>query len=111
MAESTQTSKSIINDDGFLAGMDTTALTQASDIHVSLVDDVAIILNLDSAEYHTLNPVGQFIWKLLTPENTLSTIQSAMCTKYGVPEATAREDLFDLVTQLRRAGLVQLARR
>ena len=111
MAESIQTSSSSMIGEELPSHVDTTALTPTSNIHVSFVEDTAIILNLDSGEYHTLNPVGQFIWKLLTPENTLSTIQSAMCTKYGVPEATAREDLFDLVTRLRRAGLVQLARR
>ena len=110
MVEGTQTPNPPSIDEDLLSRMGGTTVTPASDIHVSLVDDVAIILNLDSAEYHTLNPVGQFIWKLLTPENTLSTIQSAMCTKYGVPEDTAREDLLDLVTQLRRAGLVQLER-
>ncbi len=110
MVEGTQTPHTLMIDQGLLSQMATTTVTPASDIHVSFVDDAAIILNLDSGEYHTLNPVGQFIWKLLTPENTLSAIQSAMCTKYGVTEATAREDLSDLVTQLRQAGLVHFGK-
>lgn len=111
MVEGTHTLHSLGIDEGLLSRMEATTVTPVSDIHVSVVDEVAIILNLDSGEYHTLNPVGQFVWKLLVPDNTLSTIQSAMCSKYGISKATAKEDLFDLVTQLCRSGLVQLSKK
>lgn len=75
MTKGTETPNPPILEEGLLSPMDTTTLIPTSDIHVSFVDDAAIVLNLDSGEYHTLNPVGQFFWKLLTPENTLSTHQ------------------------------------
>ena len=86
-------------------------VTPRGDTEVTVVDGKATLFNVFTESRHSLTPVARFIWKLLTADNTLSKIQSALCEKYGIAADTARHDLSDLVTQLRKAGLVQVERR
>lgn len=86
-------------------------VTPRRDTEVSVVDGNPTLINVFTETRHSLTPVAQFIWKLFTPDTTLSRIQSALCERYSIAADTARHDLLELVTQLRKAGLVQVERR
>ena len=79
----------------------------APDVLMRELEGEAVLLNLESGVYYTLNPVGTAIWEQLTGEQTLTEILSAICTRYGVSAETARRDLAALATRLRREGLIE----
>ena len=111
MAESTQVITEPLTGTGSPSDLASTIVSPSSETHVSILDDKAILLNLDTGAYHALDPVGTVIWELLTPERTLAQVQSAVCTRYGAPEDTVREDLWELITRLNHAGLINITKR
>jgi hypothetical protein len=68
--------------------------------------DTTIILDPESGAYFTLDEVGSFVWDLCDGTRTLEEIASAICSEYDVSEATARQDVTDLVGQLETERLL-----
>ncbi len=111
MADSAQVSKPEVRVEDWLpTSLSTTVVNPTEETHVSILDDKAILLNLDTGAYHALNSVGTVIWENFTPNHTLSNIQTTLCDRYEVAAETAREDLIELVTRLYHMGLVNLER-
>lgn len=108
MAESSPTQTPIVIDEELLNQFGSSVVVPTPETHVSILDDQAILLNLDTGAYHALNAMGTNIWELFSPDRTLLQILSEVCEAYDVPELTAREDLLELVTRLRQGGLVRL---
>jgi hypothetical protein len=98
-------------EDWLPSSLHTTVVNPTPETHVSILDDQAILLNLDTGAYHALNSVGTVIWENFTPDNTLANIQAILCNRYEVAEETAREDLLELVIRLYHMGLVTLDER
>ena len=84
-----------------------TAFVRSPDVNSTVLDNEAVLLNLENGVYYTLNPVGTAIWELVTGERTLSEILSALCERYDVRPEAARRDLVALVTHLSREGLIR----
>ncbi|MFO1520299.1 MAG: PqqD family protein [bacterium] len=73
------------------------------------IDGEAIIINLDTGDYFSLNPSGSLAWELLTSGWPLETVSEAMAQKTGqaVAEVTSRMGAF--VSGLEREGLIVAA--
>jgi PqqD family protein of HPr-rel-A system len=71
-----------------------------------IVEDEAVLLDLDSGEYHGLNPVGTRIWQLLSDGRSVGAICEALCREYDVPPETVREDVELLLTDLLNKRLI-----
>ncbi|MEO5566089.1 MAG: PqqD family protein [Luteimonas sp.] len=84
--------------------------------HVRLTDDVlvqevggeAVLLDLDSERYFSLDPVGTRIWALIGEQNSLQSIADTLCEEYEAEPERIRSDLLTLVGQLAKAGLVKV---
>lgn len=111
MTENTQIPTEVPLDQWLPSSLGATVVIPSPETHVSILDDKAILLNLDTGAYHALNSVGTVIWEQFAPDMTLAQIHSAICTRYDVAEDTAREDLVELVIRLYHMGLVQLEKR
>ena len=74
-----------------------------------LVDGEAVILNLDSSEYFSLNAAGAAIWEKLGKGETPDRIHAAICEEFEVPPAKALEDISALIKELSGAGLLLAA--
>src|ERR1035437_1945172 len=70
------------------------------DVIWSAVDGEAVLLDLASGYYFSLNPVGTVIWDLLDGERTLGAIHEAICARFEVTPETAWADLEVLVRRL-----------
>ena len=81
--------------------------TQSPDAHGTVLDGEAVLLNLESGVYYTLNRVGAAMWECFTGDQSLEDILSAMCDRFDVAEEVARKDLLALVAQLRQEGLIE----
>lgn len=70
------------------------------------VDGQVVILEYESGTYFTLNEVGSRIWQLLAQGNTVQVIQEQLLQEYEVSEDRLRQDLLNIVNQLRAKGLI-----
>ena len=68
----------------------------------------AAILNLKSGIYFGLNPVGATIWKLLDEPRTIGDIRAVILEGYAVEPERCEQDLFQLLDELNRNGLIEL---
>ena len=86
-------------------------VTPHPDIQCSVLDGEAVLLNLETGSYFTLNRVGTVSWELFDGERTLNQVHSAICERFEVSEDVARQDLLALVSHLGQEGLIQHERR
>jgi hypothetical protein len=79
---------------------------RSPDVIWTAVGGEAVLLDLSSGYYYTLNRTGAAIWELLTGERDLAGVREAICERFGVSSETAWEDLASLVGHLRREKLI-----
>jgi hypothetical protein len=71
-----------------------------------LIDQEAVILNLDSGKYFGLNVVGSRVWELLTESRSMAAICQILASEYDVDQAALETDLSELLDDLLEAGLI-----
>jgi hypothetical protein len=71
----------------------------------------AVILDLDSGIYYGLDEVGAVAWDVIrtaeSPAN-LGSLCAAVEARFEVSHETCERDLIELLTELERAGLVEV---
>lgn len=68
----------------------------------------AVILNLKNGSYYGLDVVGARIWGLIQEPKTLSEVCDAILREFDVERARCERDLWELVQNLSREGLVEV---
>mgnify|MGYP001550100395 CR=1 FL=1 len=71
-----------------------------------LVDGEAILLDLDSSYYYSLDPIGSEIWGMCDGTRSLQSVAERVCSDYDVDWDQAQADLLALVADLRQEGLI-----
>ena len=84
--------------------------TPDSDVIVTELDGEAVLLNLDTKMYFSLNATGVTIWKLLDEGLTLGQIGERLFQEYDVTPEKARQCVVDLVDRLNDEQLVSITR-
>jgi hypothetical protein len=69
-------------------------------------DNQVVILQYETGTYFTLNEVGMKIWKLLEQGKTLQEILDELLREYDVRQEQLRQDLLNVVNQLKERGLI-----
>ena len=92
-------------------GWEQTVVSYHPDVQCSVLDGEAILLNLETGAYFTLNRVGTTAWELFNGERTLVEVHSAICECFDVSVDVARKDLLSLVKHLDQEGLIRSERR
>ena len=70
------------------------------------IDDEAIILDVTSGRYFSLNSVGALIWDQLESECSVEELVEIVIGTFEVDRQQALGDVRDLVGELSEAGLV-----
>lgn len=65
-----------------------------------------VLVDLDSEQFHSLNPVGALIWGGLSEGGSIRSVLSSVTSGFEIDEATARADLVELVEGLLALGLL-----
>jgi hypothetical protein len=73
----------------------------------SVVDDEALILDLDTGNYFSLNPVATEIWTSLKNGHSIDDIATSLAEKYETDSTIVRNDIDELLRELTDAGLWQ----
>jgi hypothetical protein len=70
-----------------------------------VLDDEAVILDVTTGYYFSLNPVATDAWVRLHDGLTPAEVVDAVADKYGVDRETVRRDVDELLSDLRAAAL------
>lgn len=73
------------------------------------IEDDAVILDLASGVYFSLNDTGARMWELLGQGLTADAVAEQVSEEYGSDVEAVRRDIFDLVRQLREEELLKPA--
>ncbi len=77
------------------------------DVIFQKLNDEAVVLNLATQDYFSLDNVGTSMWSLLVEFGNLETVVGRLSSVYDVETETLRRDLCSLVQQLVGSGLLK----
>jgi hypothetical protein len=66
----------------------------------------AVLLHLESAQYHGVNPIGLLIWELLETEQTVQGLLDGVKAKVNNPPPQLEADVIGFLTQMQDRELV-----
>jgi len=84
-----------------------TRLAKNEKIPWRLIEEEAILLDLDEGEVLRLNPVAAEIWDAIDGTSTVAEIVAHICRTFEVSHRTARRDVHRFLKQLLRHELVE----
>ena len=76
-------------------------------VHRTL-EEGAVLLHLESGEYHGLNEVGTLLWELLDEERDLAGLVAAARKRFEAPPVRLETDVARFVTSLRDRDLIRV---
>jgi hypothetical protein len=68
----------------------------------------AVMLNVKTGKYYSLNSVGSRIWELLEQPISVQYLYQKILNEYQVDNQRCEEDTFHLLYQLHQAGLIEI---
>ena len=86
-------------------------LRTPDDVLVSQLDGESVLLKLQSECYFGLDEIGTRMWQLLVSADSVQSAYDTLLSEYEVEPDALREHLGDLVADLLRQGLVEIAPR
>ena len=84
-------------------------LVAGNEIAAKVIDGEAILINLSTGMYYSMDEVGGFIWTLLSDGHSLEEIAEAVTHHYDVAADTAAADVLRLGGALLDEALVTVA--
>lgn len=72
------------------------------------VGEGAVVLSLDTGEYHGVNDVGVLIWELLEPAPTFAELVGAVRGRVTDAPDTLEDEIATFVGSLKQRGLVRV---
>ena len=70
------------------------------------VGEEAIIVNLSTGSYYTLNDTGKLFWELIDGQRSISDCAHAVATEYDVESGIVEVDLLELAVEFEQEGLI-----
>jgi hypothetical protein len=67
-----------------------------------------VLLQTKTGQYLGINPVGGFIWELLSEPRTAAELTSLVMQRYAVDERVAHADVAAFIQSLSEEGLVEV---
>ena len=79
------------------------------EVAAKVIDGEAILINLSSGIYYSLDGVGAFIWERVAQGYRLEEIVAAIIARYEVSTEQAQTDVQKLATELQQENLVAIS--
>ena len=83
-------------------------VTVSPDVLCQHVEGNAVLLNLATDRYHSLDDVGTRMWDALSADGDVERMVAELLTVYDIDEPRLRSDVHALLGALASAGLVTL---
>ena len=71
-----------------------------------MVEEEAILINLTTGSYYTLNDTGAMFWEMLDGQRSITDCAAAIAQEYEVETQVVEVDLLELATELQAEGLL-----
>ncbi len=85
-----------------------TLITRSDEILAGLVDKDFIMLNIQSGNYHRVNPTGERIWELLEHPCTFADLCTALQAEFNVSPEVCQSEVQAFLSQLSKRQLITL---
>lgn len=80
---------------------------QPRSLMTPMPDGSAVLLHLDTHAYFSLNSTGRAVWDRLAQGGaTVDELVSVLTTRFDVDDATARQDVTELLAELQQQSLI-----
>jgi hypothetical protein len=89
--------------------LESSVTPRASVVATQLDNGDAVLLDMATAKYFSLNPAGARVWQLLDAGMTLGDVSEHIFGQYEVAQAQAQQSVLSLVGALVDQGLVEIA--
>lgn len=70
------------------------------------VGEEAIIINLNTGAYYSLNDTGTMFWEMLDGQRSIADCARLIATEYEVDLSVVEADLLELAAEFRDEGLI-----
>ncbi len=81
----------------------------AEEVAAKVIDGEAILINLATGVYYSMDKAGALIWEMIAEKHSLQQIVAALVARYAVSTDQAEADLKRLADELLQENLVKLA--
>jgi len=81
-------------------------LKRREGVAAQVVDGEAVLLDIESGEYFSLNPVGSRIWELCDGTRSTAEIVLVICGEFDVAEDVATADADEILDEFQNEKLV-----
>ena len=85
-----------------------TRISIPEDVLFHEADNEAVLLNLVSGKYYSLDDVGTRMWLLMADHKQLKAVHQALLEEYQVDPQQLEQDLLALTDNLASNGLLQI---
>jgi hypothetical protein len=82
--------------------------SQSPDATHQTVGEEAILINLNTGTYYSLNDTGTMFWELLDGRRTIADCAQRIAQDYDVEPEVVQADLLELATHFKDEGLIVL---
>lgn len=69
-------------------------------VAAKVIDGEAIIINLETGVYYSLDGTGGEVWSLLEEHHPVDAVVASLAARYGIPEGQCAADVRNLIEQL-----------
>ncbi|MAU00804.1 MAG: hypothetical protein CL608_26970 [Anaerolineaceae bacterium] len=83
-------------------------LQRAENVTFEIVADEAILIDINTGTYFSLNEVGTEFWEMLDGEQTIEQHATVIAQKYEVDTSMVVDDLLELAEEMAKDKLVIL---
>ena len=66
-----------------------------------------VVINMETGEYHTMNPVGGCIWEAINDGRPSSEIIQSIVNRFDIDSETATVEMFRFIDNLLQQGLLE----
>jgi outer membrane protein assembly factor BamB len=87
--------------------LDKSYMVEKDNIVYRMIDNEAVILNLDNGRYYNLNTVGTKIWNLLYKGKSIREILNSLKLEYSLPEQKLIKDIMKFIKHLKSKSLLK----
>lgn len=78
----------------------------AKDVNAEVIDGEAILINVATGVYYSLEDIGAYLWDLLTSGHSVEQSAQALVSRYRISAGQARTDLEGFLHQLIEEDLI-----
>ena len=71
-----------------------------------VVDGEAVILNLGTGSYYSLDKIGTRMWQLISEKRACEEAIGLIVSEYEAEKETIADDFLELISELKKEGLI-----